>query len=84
MKLIVGLGNPGDKYRATRHNIGFAVLDELARRAGIQMDAAPVEALIGRWRASDTLLAKPLTFMNASGNCTSSTTTIRSTSSILK
>ena len=67
MKLIVGLGNPGDKYRATRHNIGFAVLDELARRAGIQMDAAPVEALIGRWRASDTLLAKPLTFMNASG-----------------
>ena len=67
MKLIVGLGNPGDKYRATRHNIGFAVLDELARRAAIQMEAAPGEALIGRWRASDTLLAKPLTFMNASG-----------------
>ncbi len=67
MKLIVGLGNPGDRYRATRHNVGFAVLDELARRAAIDMEAAPVEALLGRWRARDTLLAKPLTFMNASG-----------------
>ena len=70
MKLIVGLGNPGDRYRGTRHNIGFAVLDELARRAGIDMEAAPAvsgDALLGRWRVRDTLLAKPLTFMNASG-----------------
>lgn len=70
MKLIVGLGNPGDRYRRTRHNIGFAVLDELARRAGVEMDAAPAasgDALVGRWRARDVLLAKPLTFMNASG-----------------
>ena len=67
MKLIVGLGNPGAKYRGTRHNAGFAVVDELARRAGIDFEAAPVEALIARWRARDTLLAKPLTFMNASG-----------------
>jgi PTH1 family peptidyl-tRNA hydrolase len=70
MKLIVGLGNPGDRYRRTRHNIGFAVLDELARRAGVEMDVAPAssgEALVGRWRARDVLLAKPLTFMNASG-----------------
>lgn len=70
MKLIVGLGNPGDRYRWTRHNIGFAVLDELARRAGVEMDAAPAasgDALVGRWRARDVLLAKPLTFMNASG-----------------
>ena len=70
MKLIVGLGNPGDRYRGTRHNIGFTVLDELARRAGVDMEAAPAvsgDALLGRWRARETLLAKPLTFMNASG-----------------
>ena len=67
MKLIVGLGNPGPKYRGTRHNIGFAVVDELARRAAIEVESAPVEALIAKWRARDALLAKPLTFMNASG-----------------
>ena len=76
MKLIVGLGNPGAKYRGTRHNVGFAVLDELARRAGVAFDAAPVEALMARVRpaasgfsldADTVLLAKPMTFMNASG-----------------
>jgi PTH1 family peptidyl-tRNA hydrolase len=67
VKLIVGLGNPGPKYRATRHNIGFAVVDELARRAGTAFDAGPVDAVIAKWRAQDTLIAKPLTFMNASG-----------------
>jgi PTH1 family peptidyl-tRNA hydrolase len=67
MKLIVGLGNPGAKYRGTRHNVGFEVVDELARRAGIAFESAPAEALIAKWRASDTLLAKPLTFMNLSG-----------------
>ena len=67
MKAIVGLGNPGAKYRGTRHNIGFAVLDEVARRGGVEFDAAPFDALIARWRDRDTLLAKPLTFMNASG-----------------
>jgi PTH1 family peptidyl-tRNA hydrolase len=67
MKLIVGLGNPGAKYRGTRHNIGFEVLDELARRAGVAFEAAPADALMARWRARDVLLAKPMTFMNASG-----------------
>jgi PTH1 family peptidyl-tRNA hydrolase len=67
VKLIVGLGNPGPSYRGTRHNIGFAVLDELASRAGGSFESAPVEALMVRWRERDTLLAKPMTFMNASG-----------------
>jgi peptidyl-tRNA hydrolase, PTH1 family len=67
VKVIVGLGNPGAKYRGTRHNIGFAVLDELARRANAAFDAAPVDAMTARWRDRDTLLAKPMTFMNASG-----------------
>lgn len=67
MKVIVGLGNPGPKYRGTRHNIGFAVLDELARRANVEFDSAPVEAITARWRERDTLLAKPMTFMNLSG-----------------
>ncbi|MEO8260254.1 MAG: aminoacyl-tRNA hydrolase [Acidobacteriota bacterium] len=70
MKAIVGLGNPGAKYRGTRHNVGFAVVDELARRWGIDFESAPAEALIAKWRpaaAEPVLLAKPLTFMNLSG-----------------
>lgn len=68
MKAIVGLGNPGPKYRGTRHNVGFDVVDELARRAGITFESAPADALMARWRASDVLLVKPLTFMNLSGH----------------
>ena len=68
MKLIAGLGNPGSKYRGTRHNVGFEVVDELARRHGAAFESAPVEALMARLRApADAWLAKPLTFMNASG-----------------
>jgi PTH1 family peptidyl-tRNA hydrolase len=69
MKLIVGLGNPGAKYDGTRHNVGFAAVDLLAKRHGAQWETAPrgVEALVGRWRAQDVVLAKPLTFMNLSG-----------------
>jgi PTH1 family peptidyl-tRNA hydrolase len=43
------------------------VTDELARRAGLDFEAAPVDALIARWRTNDVLIAKPLTFMNDSG-----------------
>ncbi|HEY3383425.1 MAG TPA: aminoacyl-tRNA hydrolase [Vicinamibacterales bacterium] len=70
MKLIVGLGNPGKKYRDTRHNIGFAIADELARRFGTTFEAAPAEALMARARSfgpEGTLLLKPLTMMNLSG-----------------
>ena len=69
MKLIVGLGNPGAQYKGTRHNIGFAVIDEIARRAAVGFESAPAEAVIAKWRRPEggALLAKPLTFMNASG-----------------
>ena len=69
MKLIAGLGNPGSKFRGTRHNVGFDVIDELARRHGVAFDAAPAEALMARVRdlGPGTLLVKPLTFMNLSG-----------------
>ena len=73
MKVIVGLGNPGTQYRGTRHNVGFMVLDELARRASVSFESAPAEALMARWRrgggsgSGDVLLVKPLTFMNLSG-----------------
>jgi peptidyl-tRNA hydrolase, PTH1 family len=67
VKLIAGLGNPGAKYHGTRHNVGFGVVDELARRAGVGFESSPAEAIVARWRASDTLLMKPLTFMNHSG-----------------
>ena len=67
MKAIVGLGNPGAKYRGTRHNVGFEVVDEVARRASVAFESAPADALIARWRQMDVLLIKPLTFMNLSG-----------------
>jgi PTH1 family peptidyl-tRNA hydrolase len=70
VKLIVGLGNPGPKYKQTLHNIGFDVVDELARRHGATFDAAPTDALFAKVRGLGddmVLLAKPLTFMNLSG-----------------
>src|SRR6185436_19234907 len=69
MKLIVGLGNPGRKYAGTRHNVGFEVLDVLAGRWKVDWESAPrgIEGWVARDRAADTLLAKPLTFMNLSG-----------------
>ena len=69
MKLIVGLGNPGRKYEGTRHNVGFDVVDLLARRHTASWESAPrgIDALIARCRVPDLVLAKPLTFMNLSG-----------------
>src|SRR3954467_9680908 len=79
MRLIVGLGNPGREYRETRHNVGFMVVDELARRHGLTMAMAPSQvpdAMIakkfadpgGPANAAALLIAKPLTFMNRSGD----------------
>jgi PTH1 family peptidyl-tRNA hydrolase len=67
VKLIVGLGNPGPKYAGTRHNVGFAVIDEAARRESVAFETAPADALMARVRSRDLLLAKPMTYMNESG-----------------
>lgn len=71
MKLIVGLGNPGRKYAATRHNVGYEVLAELARRFAAdkpkaRFDGELAEVQIEGQRA---LLLWPLTYMNNSGGC---------------
>jgi PTH1 family peptidyl-tRNA hydrolase len=67
IKLIVGLGNPGDKYESTRHNAGFWYVDLIAAQNGIKMALdAKMFGLVGKLNA-DTWLLKPTTFMNASG-----------------
>jgi PTH1 family peptidyl-tRNA hydrolase len=72
MKLIVGLGNPGREYRDTRHNVGFMVVDEIARRWQLSWAMAPTQvpdALVAkRFGTMPVLLAKPLSFMNRSGD----------------
>ena len=71
MKLIVGLGNPGKEYRETRHNVGFMVADELARRHHLTWAMAPGQVpetfVAKRFGEPSWMLAKPLTYMNRSG-----------------
>ncbi len=68
MKIVVGLGNPGAQYKETRHNIGFQVVDELARRWGNASWKRRHEAEVSEHRAiGPVLLVKPQTFMNLSG-----------------
>lgn len=69
MKLIVGLGNPGTKYRGTRHNLGFAVVDALARRWAIETSREKFHAFFGDGaiHGQRVILLKPTTFMNRSG-----------------
>ncbi len=68
--LIVGLGNPGDKYLHTRHNAGFLMMDYLSQRANIRVDRAKFHALVGDGTIAGrrVLLLKPQTFMNLSGD----------------
>ena len=70
MKLLVGLGNPGAKYHDTRHNVGFRVIDALARRWSVDQWREQHQALVAKVRAGDepVLVAKPMTFMNLSGD----------------
>jgi peptidyl-tRNA hydrolase, PTH1 family len=69
VKLVVGLGNPGRKYERTRHNLGFLIVDQIARQNQVALEQELCDALVGEWRrdASRTLLAKPQAFMNRSG-----------------
>lgn len=69
MKLVAGLGNPGEKYQATRHNIGFMVAEQLANRFGIRLKNKGHQAIYGIGRCNDTeiMVMLPQTFMNLSG-----------------
>lgn len=69
IRLVVGLGNPGKSYDASRHNAGFMVVDELAIRYDIALKQLGHEARygIGRISGKRTILAKPLAYMNKSG-----------------
>jgi PTH1 family peptidyl-tRNA hydrolase len=68
-RLIVGLGNPGRKYRHNRHNVGFMALDQLARRNQLDFTRQQSDAIVsvGTIAGSRVVLAKPQTFMNKSG-----------------
>jgi PTH1 family peptidyl-tRNA hydrolase len=68
-RLIVGLGNPGEAYRLTRHNIGFMVVDRLAHRYRILLNKRRFGAVFGLGRVDGqcVIVAKPMTFMNMSG-----------------
>ncbi len=66
--LVAGLGNPGPQYAGNRHNIGFMVADELARRAGETFrDKFNARMARGQLSGQDAVLLEPLTFMNRSG-----------------
>ncbi len=69
MCLIVGLGNPGAQYEWTRHNLGFMLIDRLAREAGAQVKRTECRALVGQAELEGikAKLAKPQTYMNLSG-----------------
>nr|XP_015878778.1 peptidyl-tRNA hydrolase, mitochondrial isoform X7 [Ziziphus jujuba var. spinosa] len=67
--LFVGLGKPGDKYKGTRHNVGFEMIDAFAESQGIAMDTVHCKAIFGQGFVGDipVFLAKPQTYMNLSG-----------------
>lgn len=67
--LLIGLGNPGKKYEGTRHNVGFEMIDSIAKAEGISLNAIQSKSLIGKGYICNTpvLLAKPQTYINLSG-----------------
>lgn len=69
MKLIVGLGNPGTEYKDTRHNIGFKAVDVIGNACGIKISKKKIFSQIGTGKIKpyDVILAKPLTYVNKSG-----------------
>lgn len=71
MWILVGLGNPGKEYENNRHNIGFMVIDEIAREYGLSPFKSKFEGEMveGRIGEEKVVLVKPMTFMNLSGQC---------------
>jgi PTH1 family peptidyl-tRNA hydrolase len=71
LRVVVGLGNPGSRYRGTRHNVGYGVVDLLAESAGVGRPQSRFQAEVAEWRLDEykVLLVKPETFMNLSGRC---------------
>lgn len=69
MFLVVGLGNPGNEYKKTRHNVGFMVIDKLADKLNIDLSKKKFDAEFGegRFGTEKIILAKPQTYMNLSG-----------------
>lgn len=69
MKLVIGLGNPGNKYNGSRHNVGFEVIDELLDRHQLSMTDQKFRADYTIWHqpSGKALLMKPFTYMNLSG-----------------
>jgi len=69
IRLVVGLGNPGDAYHETRHNAGFLVLDKAAETFSIAMDRRKFDVVMGRGLigSQEVILAKPQAYMNRSG-----------------
>jgi peptidyl-tRNA hydrolase, PTH1 family len=71
VKAVVGLGNPGDDYRGTRHNVGFEVVDELARRWNAKLKKWRSLADLAVVKERDVVLVEPRTYMNLSGKAVS-------------
>ena len=69
MKLVMGLGNPGEQYKNHRHNVGYMILDRVAKKLNVELDIKKKKTVFGRGKHGkmEYLLLKPLTFMNLSG-----------------
>jgi len=69
VRLVVGLGNPGNTYKRTRHNVGFMVVEQIAEDFSIALDKQKFDTVFGRGSVDgvEVVLAKPMAFMNRSG-----------------
>jgi peptidyl-tRNA hydrolase, PTH1 family len=72
--VVAGLGNPGEQYQRSGHNIGFSVIDRLAERSGARLDRRKFKGIYGEGRigADSAILVKPQTYYNLSGECVAS------------
>ena len=69
--VVAGLGNPGEQYHRSGHNIGFTVIDRLAEKCGVRLDRRKFKGISGEARigADSVILVKPQTYYNLSGEC---------------